>query len=47
MFSPIGSRAMSSLFAGISGIGIADWQAAQDRQFRGDSQLRADELGVP
>src|SRR6516162_277228 len=28
-------------------IGIADRQAAQDRQFRGDSQLRADELGIP
>src|SRR6516165_8685036 len=27
--------------------GIADCQAAQDRQFRGDSQLRADDLGIP
>ena len=28
-------------------IGIANCQTAQDRQFRRDSQLRADDLGVP
>src|SRR5262245_2574899 len=28
-------------------VGVADRQPAQDRQFRGDSELRADNLGVP
>jgi len=28
-------------------VGVADRQAAQDRQFRRDGQLRADDLGIP
>src|SRR5262249_39763134 len=28
-------------------VGVTDRQAAQNRQFRRDSQLRADDLGIP
>jgi hypothetical protein len=46
-FSPSGSRPIFSLLAAKSGVGIADRQAAQDRQLLRDVQLRADDLRIP
>ena len=44
---PDGLPADVQFICGEFWIGIADCQAAQDRQFRRDSQLRADNLGIP
>jgi len=43
---PDGLPADVQFICGEFWIGIADCQAAQDRQFRRDSQLRADDLGI-
>ena len=44
---PDGLPADVQFICGEFWIGIANCQTAQDRQFRRDSQLRADDLGVP
>lgn len=44
---PDGLAADVQAIGGEVWVGVADRQAAQNRQFRRDSQLRADDLGIP